>query len=65
MKGSQTINFEWWNSADNSEPNDGHKDELSDHALKRAASQIDEGFTSGELLTDIEDVSYRGSWELV
>lgn len=56
------LQFEWWRG-DGADVPEEHKPELIAEALRRASSMINDGYISGELHCEIEDVNYRGHWE--
>jgi len=71
MKTELVLNYEWWNL--DGDIKDTHKEALKEDALERICPMIQEGFSSGELFsnvrideTDGEDgISYEGSWSLI
>lgn len=57
------IKYNWWTD----EEDDATLEIIStlkEHAKERITKMTDEGYTSGELLTDIDNVSYRGWFEI-
>lgn len=57
--------FEWWNHDTSIEKiPEEHKEELILAAMERTHDMRKEGFVSGELLTSIDDIDYRGWWEI-
>lgn len=56
------IKFKWW--CDEIEEIDFEvKDKLEGHAEERIIEMRKEGYTSGELHCEINNVQYRGWWE--
>ena len=56
------ITYRWWND-DCEEISTNHKHRLDDEALEHITQMRTEGFTSGELVLNIDDIDYRGHWE--
>ncbi len=69
MKKKVTINYSWWKTDKTEIPAD-ECEALECHAMKRINEQMEEGYTSGELLNTIYDIDnntsneYRGWWEV-
>lgn len=60
-----TITYNWWNNElpKESIPENAQM-ELEQSAMSRIAEMVKETYISGELLEEIDGVSYRGYWEL-
>lgn len=72
MQRKITINY-YWKQADGSEVKPHHKEYLEESAQDRIYSQLNDGFTSGELLdnlstvddpVDDEGTDYKGWWSV-
>lgn len=58
------IKFNWWCEDDNIKDVDFEtQDLLEGHAEERIIEMRKEGYTSGKLLQEINNISYRGWWE--
>lgn len=60
-----TITYNWWNNElpKGSIP-EGDQIILEQSAMTRISEMMKETYISGELLEEIDGVSYRGYWEL-
>jgi len=56
------ISYEWWRT-DHKKVPENVKYQLEETAENRIRQQKQEGFIAGELLEEIDNVSYRGWWE--
>lgn len=58
------ISCEWWNAADNTEPQKDHLDYLTSEAVSLIGEKLEDGFVAGELFTSRGLTDYRGYWEV-
>lgn len=58
MKQTTTTTFEWFEEV----PTE-HAEALQEHAQERIAEMTKEGFTSGELNTEVDGAEYSGWWD--
>lgn len=59
------LTFEWWNASDtDAEVDVDHYDALQEHANEQIPSLISEGYTSGLLMLEIDDINYQGCWSI-
>lgn len=56
--------FRWWTSNNSQVISPEHADRLEMYALERIHEMQQEGYFSGELLVEIDDVQYRGWWDV-
>lgn len=54
--------YRWWNDEAEEIPTD-HQLQLEDHAEGHIREMRKKGLTSGELLSTLNDIDYRGHWE--
>ena len=57
-----TTTFRWWNEEEGEIPVE-HKIQLEDEAEGHINWMRGQGLTSGELISIIDDIDYRGHWE--
>ena len=53
--------YRWWRDG---EIDPEHVTDLEEHAMERITDMRKEGYTSGELSCNIDDVEYTGWWEM-
>ena len=58
----KVIRFEWWSDDKKIDPE--HEDLLVSIATTRIDCLVSQGFTEGELLEEIENKNYWGSWSI-
>lgn len=54
--------YRWWRN-DDKPIKQKHIEELDSEAERRIEEMTREGYTSGELICDIDNIEYRGWWE--
>lgn len=60
-----TINIVWWADDGSDEVPENHKNQLMEHALKHITPLILDGYISGQLRCEIDDINYyAGSWSI-
>lgn len=65
MKKQITIAFEWWNAEPCIEVKQSDKEALDEMAQSHITHQMQEGYTSGELIAEKENGTYyRGAWSV-
>jgi hypothetical protein len=63
LERSKHITYRWWRSGD--KPiNPHHIEELDDRAMERIQRMTRDGYLSGELHDEFDDVEYSGYWEI-
>lgn len=59
------LNYEWWNQDDKEiDVDTDHYDDLQEHSNEHIPAQIAEGYTSGQLLLEVDGTNYQGWWEI-
>jgi len=56
------LTYKWWKNGD-SDIDSSHHTKLDELAEERIYLMTGEGYTSGDLRADVEDVIYIGHWE--
>ena len=51
-----------WRQSEDKEINEECKEDLEERALKHIHEMMKEGFTSGQLIEEIENIEYEGWW---
>lgn len=69
LKKTTTTTIRWWRE-DHSEISDNHIDDLMFHAHRRVHRMTEQGFTSGELIYEVDkrhegESHYRGWWKII
>lgn len=57
-----TTTYRWWR--DEGEINPAHVEALEESAMEQIGEKAKEGYSSGQLLTEIDGVEYTGWWEI-
>ena len=61
---NQVITIKWWHPDCLSEVIESAKIELNDKATAHIRHMIEQGFSSGDLRCEFNNVNYQGWWEL-
>ena len=65
MKKKITIDFTWWNSEKPKAKIGKEVMEMLSYSAKERIKEMSlQGYTSGELVDDIDEVNYTGFWEI-
>lgn len=63
MKHKRTITFSYWHE-DLDEVRQEDREQLEEQAWERINYCLKEGFTSGELIEEVNELDYSGHWEM-
>ena len=63
MEFTKTITVRWWED-NGPEIKHEHREHLEEEGFSHALEMLKDGFTSGELVEEHEDITYMGWWEL-
>jgi len=58
------IMFRWWRGDTEQHVIEEHINQLDREALDRVTSMAEEGYGSGGLIANIDDIDYQGWWEV-
>lgn len=64
MKKQLIIEYSWRNMLQTDIPID-HQEQLEIDALQRIYEMQNDGYTSGELHSDVNEIEYQGWWSLI
>ena len=59
-----TITYRWWRPVRGQHVLEEHLDQLDREALDTITSMAEEGYGSGGLIANIDDIDYQGWWEV-